>query len=211
MAFLPPPLFELLLASTSPARIKLLTQLQVPFRAIAPNVDELVDPALDVKQTVAQLAERKAKAVLSRFPNALVVGSDQLVSFEGKALGKPANRDAARQQLLAFSGKQHHILTAVCLASAHHTQCEIDIATLTVHSLPESEIEAYLDTGEWQGCAGAYRIEGRGQALFSAVDGDRTSIQGLPMPVLLAQLQQAGVRVLLAPVAASATAAPSML
>jgi septum formation protein len=204
MGFLPPSLSELLLASTSPARIKLLTQLGIPFRAISPGVDERVDPTLSVRQTVEQLAERKARAVLSRFPAALVIGSDQLVSFEGKALGKPADRQAARDQLLALSGTKHHILTAVCLASAQEIQCGVDIATLTVHAHCADEIEAYLDTDEWRGCAGAYRIEGRGQALFSAIDGDRTSIQGLPMALLLVQLRQAGVRVLLAPAIARA-------
>lgn len=185
---------ELILASTSPARRALMTALGLPFRAEAPGVDEQVPAGVGVEQTVALLAERKARAVLERFPNALIIGSDQLVSLDGRALGKPADATAARRQLAALSGRAHDILTAVCVVSRAFFSVEVDVAKLTMWPLGEDELDGYVATGEWQGCAGGYRVESRGQALFERIEGDRTSIQGLPMSRVTRLLRAAGVR-----------------
>src|SRR5438105_3038233 len=94
---------ELVLASTSPARKALLTTLGLPFRAESPGVDEHVDPGTTTLAAVTMLAERKARAVLARWPQALVIGSDQLINLDGRALGKPQNQRAAREQLKSLS------------------------------------------------------------------------------------------------------------
>ncbi len=186
---------DLILASTSPARRALLDGFGLPYRAVAPGVDEVVSPTLTVEQMVATLAKRKARAVLARFPNALVIGADQLVSRDGSALGKPEDAKAAALQLRSLCGREHDILTGVCVVSASFCKTEVDVAHLTVRNLSEAELAAYVALGEWQGCAGGYRIEARGQALFSKIDGDRTSIQGLPMQVVIRLLLRAGVAV----------------
>lgn len=167
--------------------------LGVAYRAVAPEVDEDVPEGTTPQEAVAMLAERKARAVVLRFPEALVIGSDQLVSLSGRALGKPANAMEALSQLQALRGRAHEICTAVCLASAATSITEVDIARLTVFPLSDDELRAYIATDEWEGCAGGYRIEVRGQALFQAIDGDRAAIQGLPMQRVVRMLRAAGV------------------
>ncbi len=184
---------ELLLASTSAARKALLTALGVPFRCEAPGVDESVSPGTSPAEAVGLLAERKARAVAARFPGALVIGSDQLVEVDGNALGKPADAKEARAQLQTMAGRSHQILTGLCVLGPGFSKTGIDAAKLTLWPLSAAELEGYVATAEWEGCAGSYRVEGRGQALFEKIEGDRTGIQGLPMTLLVGFLREAGV------------------
>lgn len=184
----------LVLASTSQARKRLLSTLGLPFRVVDPEVNEHVPPEVPVRQAVATLAERKARAVYRKFPTCLVVGSDQIVSFEGKALGKPADAAAAMEQLSALAGKTHEVVTGLCLVGPGFLECEVDVAKMTVSPLERAQLERYVETGEWRGCAGGYRVEGRGQALFSVIEGDRTGIEGLPMVLLVRLLREAQVQ-----------------
>lgn len=185
---------ELLLASTSGARKVLMAGLGLPFRAVAPEVDEVVPEGTPVAHAVALLAERKARAVLAANRHALVIGSDQLVSLDGHALGKPADAAAAKRQLEALRGRTHDIYTSLCVVGPGFLLNEVDVARLTVAKLSDEEVAGYVATGEWQGCAGGYRVEGRGQAIFERIDGDRAAIQGLPMQRLVRALREAGVR-----------------
>jgi len=187
----------LLLASTSPARRTLLSSLGVPFSCEAPGVDEEVAPGTSPRDAVAHLAERKARAVATRHPDAWVLGSDQLLDLDGRALGKPPDRAAAEAQLRALSGRTHLLHTGVCLVRpGGRAETAVETARLTLYALAEEEVQAYLDTGEWEGCAGGYRVEGRGQALFSALEGDRSCVQGLPMLQVVRLLRQAGIPLL---------------
>lgn len=185
---------RIVLASTSSARRALMDSLGVPYEAVSPGVDEVVAPGTSVSDAVAQLAERKARAVADRFPEALVIGADQLVALDGKALGKPPDRDAARRQLQSLSGREHDIVTGVCVIGPKFFACEVDTTRMRLYRLTADELERYLDTREWEGCAGGYRVESRGQALFSSIDGDRTNVQGLPMIRIVRLLREAGVR-----------------
>ena len=178
---------RIILASTSPARKALMDTLGIAYEVEAPGVDEDVD-AKTATEATQILARRKAEAVLARHPDAIVIGSDQLVWFEGEALGKPPDAERAYRQLAAMSGKVHEIVTAVCVPPS----VEVDVARLTMRPLSEPELRAYVATGEWQGCAGAYRIEGQGRRLFARIDGDLTSIQGLPLNIVRALLARAG-------------------
>jgi septum formation protein len=182
----------LILASTSPARRALMDGLGVPYTAESPGVEETVAPGLTAQAAVAQLAERKAEAVRARHPDAWVLGGDQLGWFEGERLGKPVDRSAADRQLARLSGRTHELWTGICLLGPHHREVTVDVARLTLYPLSLEERARYLDTGEWEGCAGSYRIEGKGQALMSALEGDRTSVQGLPMLQVVALLRRAG-------------------
>jgi septum formation protein len=185
----------LLLASTSPARRALMDALGIPYRTEPPGVDEGVPEGTSARDAVAILAERKARAVADRHPDAWVIGSDQLGWFEDERLGKPEDRAQAKRQLGRLSGTTHSLFTAVCLLGPGGAQeVEVDEARITLYPLSEEELERYLDTGEWEGCAGSYRVESRGQALMAAIEGDRTSIQGLPMVPLIAMLRRAGLQ-----------------
>jgi septum formation protein len=170
--------------------------LRVPYQAVAPGVDEHVPPGTPVELATAVLARRKAEAVARGNPDALVLGSDQLVELDGSALGKPADEAAALEQLRALSGRSHRIITAVCLLGPGVDVHEVDVVVMTLFPLPEEELRRYAATGEWQGCAGGYRVEGRGQALFQDIQGDRTSVQGLPMLRVVRMLRRAGVALL---------------
>ena len=187
---------SLLLASTSPARRSLLAALGIPFACEAPGVGEEVPPGTSPRDAVALLSERKARAVAARHPGAWVLGSDQLLDLEGRALGKPADRAAAEGQLRSLSGRTHLLHTGVCLVGPSGSETVVETARLTLYPLADAEVRAYLDTGEWEGCAGGYRVEGRGQALFSALEGDRTCVQGLPMLQVVRLLRQAGIPLL---------------
>ncbi len=183
---------RLLLASTSPARRALLDALGVPYSAEAPGVDEEVPEGTPVEDAVRMLALRKARAVSARHADALVLGADQLAEVDGRVLGKPESREAAGAQLGSLLGRSHRLLTAVALVGGGDEQLALDVVTLRFHPLAPEELERYLDTGEWRGCAGGYRIEGRGQALVAALDGDRTSVQGLPMLPVVRMLRARG-------------------
>ncbi len=142
------------------------------------------------------LAQRKARAVAARYPDALVLGADQLGEVEGQLLKKPTRREEARAQLQTLSGRSHRLLTAVCLTGGGAEETVVEEARLTLYALSEAEVDAYLDTGEWEGCAGSYRVEGRGQALMARIEGDRTCIQGLPMQAVVQLLRGRGVPLL---------------
>lgn len=185
---------ELILASTSPARRALMDALKVPYRAEAPGVDEELEPGIPVEEAVRRLAHRKATAVLARHPEAVVVGADQLAAVGEERLGKPADRAAARAQLVRLRERPHRLVTGVCvLAPGFHLE-EVDVATLGFYPVPDEELERYLELEEWRGCAGGYRIEEAGGALVESLEGDRTSVQGLPMLRLVRMLRSAGVR-----------------
>jgi septum formation protein len=188
------PFEELVLASTSSARRALMEGLGLPFRVVAPEVSEEVVAGTPPQHAVAMLAERKARAVYSRFPRALVIGSDQLVALLGQTLGKPEDAKAARAQLGSLRGKTHEIHTGLCVVGAGFVVTEVDTAKLTVLPLSDQELEGYVATGEWKGCAGGYRVEARGQAIFQRIEGDRAAIQGLPMQRLTRMLREAGVQ-----------------
>jgi septum formation protein len=166
--------------------------LGLPYEAIAPGTDETVPPGQPVEETVLSLALKKARAVAVSHPEAWVIGADQLAELNGLPLGKPVNEGAARKQLKLLSGQTHRIVTGLCLITPERELSAVEPARITLHRLTDAELLGYVGTGEWQGCAGSYRIEGRGQALMEKIDGDRTNIQGLPMLSLVQLLRSAG-------------------
>ena len=188
------PVFEeVVLASTSTMRKALMDALGIPYVVEAPGVDEVVPTGTPPQHAVALLAERKARAVYARKPKALIIGSDQLASLHGSTLGKPEDAKAARAQLASLRGRTHELFTGVCVIANGFVVTEVDTARLTVWPLSDAELDGYIRTNEWQGCAGSYRVEGRGQALFERIDGDRTASQGLPMQRVVRILREAGV------------------
>ena len=166
--------------------------LGLPYRTEAPGVDEDVDPALSAREAVALLAERKARAVHARNPGAWVLGADQLVEVGGEVLAKPADVEAARGQLRKLLGRPHEIWTGVCLMGPTRLAKAEEVSILRFFAVSAEELERYLALGEWEGCAGGYRIEGKGQALLEALEGDRSNVQGLPMITVVRLLRGAG-------------------
>ncbi len=168
--------------------------LGIPYRAVAPHYDEQHDPALTPTELVRKLALGKAREVASRFPEARVVGSDQVVALEGQVWSKPADATEARGQLAKLSGRTHQIVTGVALVGPGLERVEHEVVEMTMFKLGDEELTRYLATNEWEGCAGSYRIESRGLALFAEVKGDLNTVRGLPMTRLIAMLRDTGVR-----------------
>lgn len=184
----------LILASTSPARRALLDQVGLRYLAIPPDVDERLDAPAAPVDTARLLALRKAQAVAARHPDAIVVGADQVLDLDGESLGKPPDARAAFEQIRRLVGRPHELVTALAVVVPGDAPIvEHEVSRLTVRPLSDDEVRAYVATGEWQGCAGGYRLEGRGLALFERVEGDHTNVLGLPMPRLLTILRRLGV------------------
>lgn len=189
---------DILLASTSPYRRALLERLQLSFRCADPGIDETPLAAEAPAELAQRLALAKARAVSSAQPDALVIGSDQVAACAGRILGKPGHHEAARQQLLACSGRDVLFYTAVALVSPDGAQrVRMEPTTVRFRQLTESRIEDYLRREEPYDCAGSFKVEQLGIALFDSVSSaDPTALEGLPLIALCRLLDEAGVDVL---------------
>lgn len=185
---------ELILASTSPARRALMDALGLPYRALAPDFEEKMAGARDPVALARELALGKAQAVAAKHPQALVIGADQVCAFEGEIWGKPKDEADARAKLERLSGHTHELVTGVALVGPGVRVQAHDVVKLTMYALTARELSGYLATREWEGCAGGYRVEERGMALFREIAGDLTSVRGLPMLLVIRLLRDAGVR-----------------
>jgi len=174
---------DLILASTSESRRALLEAAGIPFRVEKPDFDEAHPEGVRPSDLAEALALGKARSVAVRFPEALVIGADQLLSCEGRSVRKPETEEAAREQLAFLNGKSHLLITglAILCESTHELRVAHEVARLTMRFLGDDEIDRYLKTGEWQGCLGAYRVEGAGIKLFQQIEGDLNAIRGLPL------------------------------
>ncbi|MGC1272703.1 MAG: Maf family protein [Planctomycetaceae bacterium] len=189
---------DLILASTSPYRRALLDRLGIPFRCVAPDVDEDVVKCeiADPIELAERLAVAKAEAVADRFPDAVVIGSDQLAMLDGDILGKPGNADRAVDQLKRLAGRTHELITAVCVlrTSDASRRIHIDRTRLTMRSLSRNEFARYVALDSPIDCAGSYKIESAGIALFERIETDDfTAITGLPMIALTTILREFGI------------------
>ena len=190
---------RLVLASTSRYRSALLERLGLQFRVAAPGVDETALPGEVPAQTALRLAEAKARAVALKYPDALVIGSDQIADCAGVPVGKPGSRDAAFAQLRTLSGKTVVFHTGVALVDAASGRCNamlVDVAS-TFRTLDPEEIGAYLDREAPFDCAGSVKSEGLGIALFEKIDSsDPTALIGLPLIALCRLLRGEGIDIL---------------
>jgi len=185
----------LVLASTSIYRRRLLEQLGLPFQAVAPAYEEQHDLDLPPEELVQELAARKAASLRDRFPGCLIVGSDQAAELAGTILLKPGTEERARAQLAALAGRTHRLLTGVAVLEPETGRLEraLDVHEMTLRPLSEEAIAAYVEQEQPVDCAGAYRVEGPGIALFAAMRGeDYTGIIGLPLTKLVDLLLRFG-------------------
>lgn len=188
---------RLILASTSPRRKELLALLQVPFEIVAPMCTERASENVAHGELVQYLARAKAQSCASRFPDALVLGSDTLIFVDGETLGKPVNAEDARAMLVRLKGRPHVVSTAVALLRESDSFREMALETTRVwmRDLSEADIEDYLRTSEGLGKAGAYAIQGAGGHLIDRIEGDFTAVVGLPLRQVGRLLQLGGVEI----------------
>jgi septum formation protein len=187
------------LASTSPHRRRLLERLGLPFECVPPRVDEQAQPGESGRDLVQRLALEKARAGARQRPQALVIGSDQLAASAGRIIGKPLGHAAAVAQLRAGAGRDLSFLTAACLLDAMtgEAQMHVDETLVRLRPLSLAEIEGYLAREQPYDCAGSFRSEGLGIALFEWIRSeDPTALEGLPLIWLCGALARAGLRVI---------------
>jgi septum formation protein len=189
----------LVLGSTSRYRRALLARLGLPFVVAAPDVDETALASESPAETALRLAEAKARAVAARYPDSLVIGSDQVADCAGQPIGKPGSRERAVEQLQMLSGRTVTFHTAIALVDAASGRCRtelVDVAS-TFRTLSAAEIAAYLDREEPYDCAGSVKSEGLGIVLFERIaSDDPTALIGLPLIALARLLRDEGVDVL---------------
>jgi septum formation protein len=189
----------LVLASTSPFRRELLARLGLSFETTAPDVDERPLPGESAEHLVRRLAEAKALAVAAAYPDALIIGSDQVASIDGLLLGKPGNRERAIAQLEQAAGRAVVFHTGLCLLRASDGHAQVVCEPFKVHFRPltRAQIEVYVDRERPFNCAGSFKSEGLGIALFAGLEGeDPNALIGLPLIRLIDLLAQAGIDVL---------------
>jgi len=183
---------EIVLASSSPRRRALLGQLGIPFRVVAPEVDEIPGEGEAPEAFAVRAAREKAAAVAQTLgdapPGPLIVAADTIVVLRGCILGKPRDAREARDMLRALSGNHHQVMTGLCVLHAGRPgDGEIDRLVVTdveMKPLHQVEIEAYVDSGEPMDKAGAYAIQGQGGYMIRAIRGSYTNVVGLPMTEL---------------------------
>lgn len=188
---------DLVLASTSRYRGELLSRLRLPFRAVAPLVDETALPGETPRALALRLARAKAEAVAARHPQALVIGSDQVAELDGRALGKPGTLAAAEAQLGASSGRCVQFHTAVCVVDTREGRSgaatAVDLTRVVFRPLENDAIRRYLEIEQPFDCAGSFKCEGLGITLFERIENeDPTALVGLPLIALSRLLRAAG-------------------
>lgn len=188
---------RLVLASTSAYRRELLARLRLPFETVRPEVDETPLPGESPAVLVERLAHAKAAAIAGREADAWVVGSDQAAELDGLPLGKPGGREAAIAQLASMSGREIVFRTAVALV--HHdgrSFAALDATTVHFRDLADGEIARYVDAEQPFDCAGSFKSERLGIALFASIESrDPTALVGLPLIATANLLREAGFAV----------------
>ena len=184
------------LASRSPRRAELLARLGLEFGLLDLDIPEqrgATEPAADY---VRRVAREKAGAGLLKVvavPGAVVLGSDTEVILDGRVFGKPADALDAAAMLGALSGRTHEVLTAVSLVSAAREAQATSLTRVAVEPLSDADIQRYLDSGDWQGKAGAYAIQGCFEAHVQRLDGSHSGVMGLPLHETAGLLRQFGL------------------
>ena len=180
-----PPAPPLLLASTSPQRRAILHQLGIPFDAVAPLYEEHDPPEADAEQLVCEHAVGKARSVLDQADDRPVLGVDTTVVLGGRLYAKAKNAGEAERMLEELSGRTHAVVSGLCLVTPAWEVVSAIATRVTFRKLTPRDLATYVASGEWEGRAGAYAIQGRGGALVRRVEGDYLNVVGLPASLLV--------------------------
>ncbi len=176
---------RLLLASTSPQRRAILAQLGIPFDVAAPRYEEHDPPGLAPVEAVRVHSQGKARSLAGEAAGRLVLGVDTTVVLDGASFGKPADEAEARRMLAALAGRAHEVVSGLCLLGEGFEELGHDTTVVRFRAVSEAELRAYVATGEWEGRAGGYAIQGRGATLVERVEGDYLNVVGLPAALLV--------------------------
>jgi septum formation protein len=174
----------LLLASTSPQRTAILEQLHLPFEVVAPKYEEVWPDGADAVEIVREHARGKAESVAGQADDRPVLAVDTAVVLDGVVFNKPENAADAERMLERLSGRTHIVVSGLCLLTPGWEDVHHESTRVTFRKLPPRELGVYVATGEWEGRAGGYAIQGRGAGLVRRIDGDYLNVVGLPAALL---------------------------
>jgi septum formation protein len=185
-----PPAPPLLLASTSPQRRAILEQLGIPFDVVAPQYEEHDPPKANAKELVRKHALGKARSVAAGAGDRPVLGVDTTVVRAGRIYSKPKDAGDAARMLEELSGRTHAVVSGLCLITPGWEVVETEATRVTFRELTPRDLAWYVASGEWEGRAGGYAIQGRGAALVERVEGDYLNVVGLPSSLLVRLLTE---------------------
>ncbi len=192
---------DLILASTSQYRREQLERLGLSFRCVAPSVDEdaikrELGPDTHATAIAERLAIAKAANVAAKERDAVVIGGDQIVALGNRILSKPVTFDRAIEQLLALSGNEHQLISAIAVADRSGVEVYTEVIRMNMRVLDRAEASRYVEADRPVDCAGSYKIESRGIALFDRIEGgDHSAIVGMPLIALTNLLRSRGFRI----------------
>lgn len=197
---------SVILASGSEWRRELFSWLEVPFEVEVSQVDESVVKGDDPEETVVTLASMKAQAVVGRLndglvnqdaENVIVLGGDTVIVLGGEVIGKPDGLSGARETMMKLKGRSHEVFTGVCLVDIEtgEKRSEWEKTEVVFRDFSDRELDEFLDSGEWEGRAGAYQITGMARAFVADIKGSMTNVIGLPLKLTADMLEDFGVRV----------------
>ncbi|MBR3588667.1 MAG: septum formation inhibitor Maf [Clostridia bacterium] len=172
---------KIILASSSPRRRELISLITDNFEIHTRDVDETIEEGTSPEDAVMLLSLKKAKAVSDLFRGRTVIGADTIVVYDDVILGKPENRENAKEMLSALSGRTHQVLTGVTITDGEKTDTFFVSSEVTFFDLTEDEISAYVQSGEPDDKAGAYAIQGKGSLFVEKINGDYFNIVGFPV------------------------------
>lgn len=183
---------KIILASKSPRRKELLSEMGITFDIYSKVIEEHLDPDVEPARAVEKLAEEKAQAVFDECLDAIVIGADTVVCVDHEILGKPKDREDAQRMLEKLSGSTHQVIGGVALLSKEKRIVFSCVTTVHFYELSEEQILAYIDSNEPMDKAGAYGIQGLGKQFVEGIEGDYFNVVGLPVSRVLRALKEFG-------------------
>lgn len=192
----------IILASSSPRRQEILRMLDIPFQVILPNIDETLTSSVDTEDIPELLAREKVSAVIHSLPSQQeiqwVLGADTVIVKNGRIFGKPQSADEAAEFLKEFQGGSHTVITAVVLYNGKQKSTTSRVAKTKVTFAPmtDDEIQWYLESGEWHGAAGGYRIQSLASIFIEKIEGSQSCVTGLPIHELYDMLKEQNYSIL---------------
>lgn len=186
---------KIILASASPRRKALLEQTGLKFIVCPSNYREIIDETLPPQKLVEKFALEKAKDVFNKHKNSVIISADTVVSCGGKILGKPRDKAEAKEMLEFLSGKAHSIVTGFTIIFGENIITKSEETKIFMKHLSPQDISDYITTREPMDKAGAYAIQEKGNALIEKIEGDFDSAIGLPVKILLKELENFGIKI----------------
>ncbi|MBS7257436.1 MAG: septum formation protein Maf [Methanobrevibacter sp.] len=192
----------IILASSSPRRQEILKSLKIPFQVITSNIDETLISAIPIEEVPEFLATEKVSAVIKSLPPQQeiqwILGADTIIVYDDKIYGKPQTQEEAFNNIKLFQGNTHTVITAIVLYNGKTKQItsRVSKTKVTFTSMTDDEIQWYVDSGEWHGAAGGYRIQGAASVFIKNIEGSFSGVIGLPIFELYDILKEQGYNIL---------------